>query len=91
MEEKLIKSEFRNYTEEEIEEYSTLRGLHDLGKLNKNWRKFIGMTDKPIAHNVYEKKKLIIMQSRRHEIISALSLDDIEGNKLKFNLLINHH
>ena len=91
MKEKLIKSEFRNYTEEEIEEYSTLGGLHDLGKLNRNWQKFIGMTDKPLAHNVYEKRNSLLIQDQRHEIISALSLDDIKGNKLKFNLLINHH
>ena len=91
MKEKLIKSEFRNWTEEEIEGYSTLGGLHDLGKLNRNWQKFIGMTDKPLAHNVYEKRNSLLIKDQRHEIISALSLDDIKNDKLKFNLLINHH
>ena len=91
MKEKLIKSEFRNWTQEEIEKYSTLGGLHDLGKLNRNWQKFIGMTDKPLAHNVYEKRNSLLIKDQRHEIISALSLDDIKDNKLKFNLLINHH
>lgn len=91
MKEKLIHSEFRNYTEEEIEEYSTLGGLHDLGKLNRNWQKFIGMIDKPLAHNVYERRNPLLIQDQRHEIISALSLDDIKNDKLKFNLLINHH
>ena len=91
MKEKLIKSEFRNWTQEEIEKYSTLGGLHDLGKLNRNWQKFIGMIDKPLAHNVYKKRNPLLIQDQRHEIISALSLDDIKNDKLKFNLLINHH
>lgn len=89
--EKLRKSTFKKYTEEEIEEIATMSGLHDLGKLNKNWQKYIGMDKVPLAHNVYTKRNPLLIKDQRHEIISALALDGIINDKLKLNLLINHH
>ncbi|MBC6003624.1 MAG: CRISPR-associated helicase Cas3' [Paeniclostridium sordellii] len=88
---KLINSNFKTWTNEEIERYSTLGALHDLGKLNKDWQKFIGMDDKPLAHNVFAKRNSSLIKDARHNLISALAIDGLINKKLEFNLIINHH
>lgn len=91
MEYKLKNSNFKKWTDEEIDRYSILGGLHDGGKLNKAWQKFIGMDDEPLAHNVFAKRNRTLIKNARHNLISALAIDGLINNKLEFNLIINHH
>lgn len=91
MRNKLLNSIFKEWTSEEIEIYSVLAGLHDLGKLNRNWQKYIGATEEALAHNIYANRNRSLIKDQRHEMISGLALSEIRNDKLKFNLLINHH
>lgn len=88
---KLLNSSFKNWTNEEINAYSTLGALHDLGKLNKDWQVFIGMDDEPLAHNVFAKRNSSLIKDARHNFISAIAIDGLINKKLEFNLIINHH
>lgn len=88
---KLINSSFKSWTSEEIDRYSILGALHDLGKLNKDWQKFIGMDDEVLAHNVFAKRNSSLIKDARHNLISALAIEGLISKKLEFNLIINHH
>lgn len=91
MKSKLKNSNFKKWTDEEIHRYSMLAALHDLGKLNKAWQKFIGMDNEALAHNVFDKRNSALIKGAKHNLISALAIDGLINNKLEFNFIIYHH
>lgn len=76
---------------EEIERYSFIAGLHDLGKCSKNWQKYIGANqDEILAHNSFEYRNFYLIKDFPHKYISALLLYDYLDN-FEINLLTQHH
>lgn len=88
--ETLLKERFKVWSYDEIERYSTLAGVHDLGKLTTDWQRYIGAKTVPLAHNVYAPRGNYEIRDIKHNYISAVALRD-KLNKLEFNLLLNHH
>ncbi|MFE8096217.1 HD domain-containing protein, partial [Bacillus toyonensis] len=76
--------------ENEIERYSLIAGIHDLGKLTTAWQKYIGYEDIPLAHMPFQPRKVGLIRGVKHNIVSALSVKPVV-NKLEFNLILQHH
>lgn len=76
--------------ENEIERYSLIAGIHDLGKLTTTWQKYIGYEDIPLAHMPFQPRKVGLIRGVKHNIISSLSVKPVV-NKLEFNLILQHH
>lgn len=69
---------------------SQIIGLHDLGKLTKNWQYYIGATDTPMAHRPWEPRPTSVIKNRKHNLISAHALKDVL-TPFSQNVLMQHH
>ncbi|WP_144537247.1 CRISPR-associated helicase Cas3' [Bacillus thuringiensis] len=74
----------------DIERYSIIAGLHDLGKLTTVWQRYIGSKGTPLAHMPFQPRKFGLIRGVKHNIVSALALRD-NISKLEFNLILQHH
>lgn len=86
---KLRMDRFNEYIMNNIKKIAFYGGLHDLGKLDKEWQKKCNSPEIPLAHFpfVYGRKG----EFRKHEYISAFILKDCINDNIIFNMLIQHH
>ena len=88
--EKLEGNNLFNLKDSEMERLSVIAGLHDLGKLNTKFYRFIGSKNEPLAHNVFIPRNTNLIKGLKHNLVSALSLKE-DLTKFEFNLILNHH
>ncbi|MFJ8531211.1 CRISPR-associated helicase Cas3' [Bacillus sp. NPDC094106] len=74
----------------EIQRYSLIAGLHDLGKLTTAWQKYIGSDGTPLAHMPFQPRKVGLIRGIKHNVVSALAVRH-NVSKLEFNLILQHH
>ena len=86
---KLRMDKFNTYTINNIKKIAFYAGLHDIGKLDKEWQKKCNSPTTPLAHFpfVYGGKGEV----RKHDLISAYCLKDIINDKIIFNMILQHH
>lgn len=74
-----------------IARWSTLAGIHDLGKLTTDWQTYIGWTGTTTyAHRPWRPRNNRIIQDKKHNMISALAVKDF-CSRLEQNVLMAHH
>lgn len=86
---KLRVDKFNTYIIDNIKKIAFYGGLHDIGKLDKEWQKKCNSPTTPLAHFpfVYGSKG----ECRKHDLISAYCLKDVINDKIIFNMILQHH
>lgn len=75
-----------------VEELAFYMGLHDVGKLNKEWQgsRWADYKGTPLAHFPFRTGNAMHMRNKNHAAISAVALRDRLDNVM-FNVILQHH
>lgn len=85
----LRKDKFNDYIIKNLKKIAFYGGLHDLGKLDKEWQKKCGSPSTPLAHFPFT--PCTKGEFRKHDYISAYSLKEIIDDDIIFNMILQHH
>lgn len=76
--------------ETEIERFSDVAALHDIGKLTENWQQYIGKTTTPLAHAPFKPRSYTVIEGLKHSHIAHTMLKSIL-TKEELSLIVFHH
>lgn len=86
---KLRMDKFNTYIIDNIKKIAFYGGLHDIGKLDKEWQKKCNSPTIPLAHFPFICGSK--GEHRKHDLISAYCLKNIIDDKIIFNMILQHH